>query len=138
MFIEYRYGNDLDLDQIIELYRASTLGERRPIDDRGVMEAMLKNANLVVTAWHGTTLVGVARTLTDFQFAAYLSDLAVHQKFQKQGIGKRLVGLTRERLGPRAKIVLLAAPAAADYYKKIGFTAHPRAWILNKTDEFDY
>ena len=40
--IDYRYGNDLDLDQVIELYRDSTLGERRPIDDRSIVEAMFK------------------------------------------------------------------------------------------------
>ena len=49
--ITYRTGNDLDVDAAIELYRASTLGERRPVDDRERMRAMLSNANLVVTAW---------------------------------------------------------------------------------------
>jgi hypothetical protein len=47
--IEYRVGNELDLDQVIELYRASTLGERRPVDERDRMEKMLRNANLVIT-----------------------------------------------------------------------------------------
>ena len=27
-------------------------------------------------------------------------------------------------------IVLLAAPAANDYYPRIGFEHHPRAWVL--------
>lgn len=64
--ITYRTGNDLDLDAVIELYRASTLGERRPIDDRDRMGTMLRNANLVVTAWDGRLLVGMARALSDF------------------------------------------------------------------------
>jgi hypothetical protein len=75
--IIYRLGNDLDLDQVIKLYRASTLGERRPVDDRGRMAAMLRHANLVVTAWDGDLLVGIARSLSDFAFCTYLSDLAV-------------------------------------------------------------
>ena len=83
----YRYGNDLDLDQVIELYHAATLGERRPVDDRQIMADMIRHANLVVTAWDGALLVGMARTLTDFSYVGYLADLAVRQAFQRQGIG---------------------------------------------------
>jgi len=77
--IQYLYGNDLDLDEVIELYRASTLGERRPVDDPGIMSDMLAHANLVVTAWDGALLVGISRTLTDFSYVGYLSDLAVRK-----------------------------------------------------------
>ena len=56
--ITYRTGNVADLDAFIDLYLASTLGDRRPIDDRERMAAMLKNANLVITAWDGSLLVG--------------------------------------------------------------------------------
>ena len=115
MAIEYRVGNDLDLDGVIELYRASTLGERRPVDDRSRMADMLAHANLVVTAWDGSLLVGIARTLTDFSYVGYLSDLAVRKSHWSLGIGKELIRQTRERMGPRSKIVLLAAPKAVDY-----------------------
>jgi hypothetical protein len=74
--IEYRIGNDLDLDQVIELYRASTLGERRPIDDRERFAGMVRNANLVITAWDGAVLVGISRSITDFHYFTYLADLA--------------------------------------------------------------
>jgi ribosomal protein S18 acetylase RimI-like enzyme len=134
--ISYRYGADLDLDQVIELYRASTLGERRPVNDRAIMAAMLQHANLVVTAWHGDRLVGIARTLTDFAYVGYLSDLAVHGDYQRMGIGITLVEKTRQKMGPRSKIVLLAAPKAVDYYPRIGFKRHPSAWTLDAGDPF--
>jgi GNAT superfamily N-acetyltransferase len=85
--MEYRYGNQLDLDQVTELYRASTLGERRPIDDPAIVRSMLEHANLVVTAWDGALLVGISRTLTDFAYVGYLADLAVRESHQWQGIG---------------------------------------------------
>ncbi len=131
MPITLRVGNDLELDQVIELYRASTLGERRPVDDRSAMAAMLQHANLVVTAWDGDLLVGIARTLTDYAYVAYLADLAVRVENQRQGIGRILIAETRAQLGQRAKIVLLAAPKAIDYYPRIGFIQHPSAWILD-------
>ena len=132
--IVYRYGNDLDLDQVTDLYRASTLGQRRPVDERATMQAMLHNANLVVTAWHGDRLVGIARTLTDFAYVGYLSDLAVHLDYQRRGIGAMLIEKTRQKMEPGSKIVLLAAPAAVDYYPHIGFKKHNSAWVLSASD----
>ncbi len=127
--ITYRTGNDLDLDPVIELYRASTLGERRPVDDRDRMGTMLRNANLVVSAWEGELLVGIARSVSDFSYCTYLSDLAVRLSHQRQGIGRELIRRTSE-LGGRAQVILLAAPKAVDYYPRIGFTRHPQAWML--------
>ena len=127
--IEYKVGNNLDLDEVIELYRVSTLGERRPVGERDRMQKMLQHANLVITAWDGSLLVGIARSLTDFAYCTYLADLAVRLSHQRQGIGKELVRRTREEAGP-AKIILLAAQKAVDYYPHIGFTHHPHAWIL--------
>jgi len=117
------------LDQVIELYRASTLGERRPVDERDRMEKMLRNANLVITAWDGELMVGISRSLTDFAYATYLSDLAVRESYQRQGIGKELVRRTKELSGAGA-VILLSAPKAVDYYPRIGFSHHPQAWVL--------
>lgn len=134
--IEYRLGNNLNLDQVIDLYNASTLGERRPVDDRRIMSEMLQRANLVVTAWDGELLVGIARTLTDFSYVGYLADLAVRESYQRQGIGIELIKRTRGGMGPRSMLVLLAAPKAAAYYPKIGFKPHESAWTLAKADRF--
>ncbi len=132
--ILYRYGNNLDLDQVIELYVKSTLGERRPVQSRATMQAMVEHANLVVTAWDGDRLVGIARTLTDFAYCGYLADLAVHAGYQRMGIGVQLIEKTRQKMGPSAKIILLAAPAAVDYYPHVGFTKHNSAWVLAAGD----
>src|SRR5580698_8263439 len=127
--ITYRAGNGLDLDAVIELYRASTLGERRPVEDRERMGLMLANANLVVTAWDGELLVGIARSVSDFSYATYLSDLAIRQSHQRQGIGRELIRQTQE-LGGQAHLILLAAPTAVEYYRHIGMNLHPSTWTL--------
>ena len=131
--ITYNTGNDLDLDAMIDLYRASTLGERRPVDDRERMKQMLSHANLVITAWDGNQLVGISRAMTDFVYATYLSDLAVRLSHQKTGIGKELIRRT-QLAAPKASVILLSAPKAVEYYPRIGFTQHPSAWIL-RSDE---
>ena len=132
MEIAYKINHPISTGEFVELLIKSTLGERRPIDDRACMEGMLKNSNLTVTAWNGDTLVGIARSMTDFHYACYLSDLAVDKNYQGKGIGKRLQSLTQEQLGPRCKLILIAAPAANTYYQHIGFTNNPRCWILSR------
>lgn len=132
--IAYRTGNKLDVDAVIELYKSCSLGARRPSDDRGRMAAMLANANLVITAWDEDLLVGISRSLSDFAYATYLSDLAVRESYQKRGIGRELIRLTQAAGGPETTVILLAAPAAVNYYPRIGFTRHDSAWIVKGSE----
>ena len=132
MSIEYKINAPVSTDQFIELLRESTLGERRPIEDRECMEGMVKNSNLMVTAWHGEELIGIARSVTDFHYACYLSDLAVHRKYQKTGVGKKLQNITQEKLGSKCKLILVAAPSANSYYEHIGFSNNQRCWVLDR------
>ena len=74
--------------------------------------------------------MGVARSVTDFAYCCYLSDLAVDEAYQHKGIGRELIRLTKSKLGPKANLILLSAPKAVTYYPKIGLEAHPSAWIL--------
>jgi predicted N-acetyltransferase YhbS len=130
MQIRYQTSRQLNADEFIDLLKRSTLAERRPVEDRKCIEAMLLHANLICTAWEGEKLVGVARSVTDFEYCCYLSDLAVDQHYQKQGIGTELIRVTQSKLSVRAKIILLAAPNAEKYYPKLGFDPHRSAWIL--------
>lgn len=132
MSIEYRINAPVTVDQFIDLLARSTLGERRPIHDPECMEGMVANSNLMVTAWEGETLVGIARSVTDFHYACYLSDLAVCRSHQKQGIGRQLQVMTQNQLGPRCRLILIAAPAANAYYEHLGFTNNPRCWVLER------
>lgn len=132
MSVEYKINHSISTEQFISLLADSTLGERRPIEDRECMEGMISNSNLTVSAWDSGELVGISRCMTDFHYACYLSDLAVSKKYQKLGIGKQLQILTQEQLGPRCKLILISAPAANSYYKHIGFSNNSRCWVLER------
>lgn len=134
MQIEYKIENELSVDEFIDCLIDSTLGERRPVDNRERISKMLKNANLIITARDNGLLVGVSRSLTDFSYCTYLSDLAVRKNYQKLGIGKKLIRRTKLECG-EAKIILLAAPAAIEYYPKIGMTKHNHCYLLNDINE---
>ncbi len=126
--IIYRKDAPLTADQFIDLLSRTSLGERRPLDDYECMKGMVENASLTITAWQGDTLVGVARSVTDFYFACYVSDLAVDEAVQSSGIGKTLLSETQKYLGKHCMITLIAAPKAMAYYPKIGFAKNDRCW----------
>jgi GNAT superfamily N-acetyltransferase len=128
----YQYLTDYKLSaaEFIALLSHTSLGERRPLDDLPRVEAMLRNASLVATAWDSTTLIGVARCVTDSVYCCYLSDLAVHERYQKQGVGRQLITTVQSQLHPDATIILIAAPKARQYYGPLGLEQHPSAWTL--------
>lgn len=130
--ITYSTSRPLSSEEFIDVLNRSTLGERRPVDDPEAIAGMVANAGITVTAWDGDLLVGVARSVTDFTYCCYLSDLAVDSAYQRQGIGVELMARTQALLGPQCKIILLAAPAAANYYGRVGFDHHPRCWVLDR------
>lgn len=129
--ISYRNNARISPEQLADVFRRS--GIRRPIEDPPRMAAMLAHANLLVTAWDGERLIGVARALTDFSYCCYLSDLAVDLQYQKGGIGRTLVNQVREAIGEKSMLLLLAAPEAMQYYPKIGFESVPNGWIIKRT-----
>jgi predicted N-acetyltransferase YhbS len=137
MNIEYKINTPISVEQFTELLRESCLGERRPIEDRECMEGMVKNSNLMITAWEADKLIGIARSVTDFHYACYLSDLAVAKKYQHRGVGKKLQIMTQKQLGPKCKLILIAAPAANSYYEHIGFTNNQRCWILERNQSIN-
>lgn len=134
MEITYQQENDLEPSEFRDVLIRSTLGERRPIDDLERIEKMCRNANIIITARHEGKLVGVSRSISDFAFCTYLSDLAVDEAFQHQGIGKKMIEETK-KLTPEGKLILLAAPAARDYYPKIGMKQFEYCFLIDDLNE---
>ena len=131
MPVRFTLEGDLAADEFIDVLNRSTLAERRPVQEPGTIDAMLRGADIVVTArtGHGH-LVGISRAITDWAYCTYLSDLAVDTSFQRQGIGRELIDRTHETAGRNTTLILLAAPLATDYYAHIGMTAHDSCWLI--------
>ena len=135
MNIEYKINEPITSEQFVGLLVKSSLADRRPVHNSECMEGVVKNCNLIVSAWHGHELIGIARSVTDFHYACYLSDLAVDQKYQKNGVGKILLYLTQEQLNEECKLILVAAPDANTYYEHLGFKNNPRCWVLDRVQK---
>ncbi|GIL24272.1 MAG: N-acetyltransferase [Bacteroidota bacterium] len=131
--IVYNEENDLSPEEFRDVLINSTLAERRPVEDFERIKQMVKVANLIVTARENKKIVGVARALTDFAFCTYLSDLAVDKDYQNRGIGKELIRQVKLRT-PQAKLILLSAPKAVNYYPNIGMLRHEHCYYLDDID----
>lgn len=116
--------------QIIDLYESA--GLNRPTKDANRIKKMYDYSNLVISAWDGDLLVGVSRSLTDFCYVCYLADLAIREEYKKNGIGKKLVNLTKETIGDGTTLILLSAKTAMEYYPKIGMDTITNGFIINR------
>lgn len=130
MKIQYRIHTKPSVQAVIELFRSS--GINRPVEDSNRIQGMLDGANLIITAYDGSQLIGIARSLTDFNYCCYLSDLAVKKEYQKSGIGKALIELTQETIGDQTMLLLLAAQDAMGYYPKVGFEKVENGFIIKR------
>jgi ribosomal protein S18 acetylase RimI-like enzyme len=143
--ILYAVEPELSAVEFIDLLHRSTLAERRPVDRPDVIEQMLRNADLIVTARaiadaqptdkpaelrSSSNLVGISRAVTDYSYCVYLSDLAVDAAYQRRGIGRELIRQTHAAAGPHTMLILLAAPKARTYYPHIGMAPHESCWYL--------
>ncbi|BBO33279.1 GNAT family N-acetyltransferase [Lacipirellula parvula] len=129
--IAYQLEPQLAAEEFVDVLRRSTLAERRPVEHPELIARMLEHADLIVTARNAAgKLVGVSRALTDYSYATYLSDLAVDEAYQRQGIGRELIRRTHEAAGLETALILLAAPKARDYYPHIGMDRHDSCWIV--------
>jgi len=128
--IEFKINASVAVEMIIELYESAGLA--RPVDDKARIEKMYTNSNLVISAWDGARIVGVARAITDFSWCCYLMDLAVRKDVQHAGVGRKLVEMVRETVGENSNVLLLSAPEAVGFYPKIGMEKVDSSFIFKR------
>ena len=128
--ISYLKNVELSVHDVIRVFDSSTIN--RPTDDLHRIKTMFDNANLIVTAWDGDKLVGICRSLTDFSYCCYLSDLAVDIAYQKQGIGKEMIEQVKREIGEKVSLILLSAPNAMEYYPKVGFEKIENGYTIRR------
>lgn len=128
--IEYRHNFPLDPVEVARVFDAS--GITRPTADLARIARMFAAPSLVISAWQNGRLVGVSRSLTDYSYCCYLSDLAVDKTLQGQGVGKELIRRTQAVIGDEVSLILLSAPGAMSYYPTLGFQRADNAFVIRR------
>lgn len=135
MIIDYKVNCRITSQQLAELFLKSTI--ERPVNESERLQKMIDYSNLIISAWDGNKLVGIARSITDFAYCCYISDLAVDKEYQFKGIGKQLIEKLKSELDNSISIVLFAAPSAMKYYPKIGLEPKINGFTTNGTKRQD-
>ncbi len=128
--IEYRHNYSLDPSDVARVFDAS--GITRPTGDLPRIARMFSAPSLIISAWRAGQLVGVSRSLTDYCYCCYLSDLAVDKACQGKGIGKELIKRTQAVIGEEVSLILLSSPGAMSYYPTVGFQRAENAFVVRR------
>ena len=101
---------------------------RRPLKK---VKLALENSFLIVSLFYYSQnkkkLIGFARVTSDGSFNATIWDVAIHPKFQGQGLGKELMNEVIKQLRDYdiSTITLFADPEVIKFYRQIGFIIDP-------------
>lgn len=95
-----------------------------------LVEKAIKNSTIVKKAMYDNNIVGMARAIGD-GMSYLLVDVVVSSKYQKKGIGKKLVNSiieeikNRTMVGEYSTINLISIKGMEQFYESCGFEAVP-------------
>ena len=111
-------------EEYIDFLKRTDLGSQYPMERfRERIEKLLKSASVSLTARNEENLlVGALLGLTDFSYWLFVTDLGVDRKYERQGIGSRLMKQALEMAGGKRNIAvyLVANEKAIPFYEKLG------------------
>ncbi|HEQ1856533.1 TPA: GNAT family N-acetyltransferase [Providencia alcalifaciens] len=135
--ITYKVNHSISVDDFLNLLKQSPLDTFVPTDDVALLDSMLNNADLLISAWVDEQVVGFARAITDFSFCCYISEIAVDTQYLHQGVGKHLLRLTAEELPPECHLIFRSTPDSQNTYPKLGFNPCPNTWHISAKSFLD-
>lgn len=85
---------------------------------------------LNITAYDGSLLVGCIRILSDGYYFGTITELLILPKYQRQGIGSKLIQLARE-YSPTT-LYFGAQPGVEPFYEKNGCVKGMQSYVIKK------
>ncbi|BFM05344.1 GNAT family N-acetyltransferase [Halioxenophilus aromaticivorans] len=132
MDLEWKYSEEeLDWNELSELYRIAPLGEKKP----DILKKAFGASMFKCFVYGDGKLVAVGRALADGVDCSYLCDVAVHPEVQGSGLGRAVVSKLVELSDGHKKIVLYSYPGKESFYKKLGFMRMSTAMAIFQDQE---
>lgn len=119
--------DDKELSASIFLHFVNQIWEGN-YDMEKTQSALSKTIN--ITAYEDKMLVGCLRILTDGYYFGTITELLVLPKYQKQGIGSRLLQLAKENTP--TMLYFGAQPGVESFYQKNGCQKSLQSYIIEK------
>ena len=137
--MEYAIRSErLTAEAYIDFLKRTDLGSQYPkerFDER--IPRLLDNASISLAARDsGGRIVGVLLGLTDFAYWLYVTDLGIDRRYERQGIGRRLMKAALDMAGGEKDIAvyLIANEKAVPFYEKLGMEKADDVMVYNHVD----
>lgn len=127
--VRYSLEKKVDLKRLAELF--DEVGWNDKTADIPRLEAMIRNSQIVVTAWEKDNMVGFACCVTDHVYHGQINHVVVDSGFHGQGIGRELV---KKIIDDNNKVtyVLRGDPENAAFYKRLGFLNYDLCFVFHR------
>lgn len=118
MSLTISLNDPLDDIEVVELYKANAWSSA---EKPRQLLAALRNSHALVTARVGDRLVGLGNAISDGHLVVYFPHMLVHPEFQRQGVGRAMMGTLMEKYEGFHQRMLTADGEAVEFYKSMGF-----------------
>ena len=86
------------------------------------IKKMLSGSEIIVSVWKKKNLVGFGRATSDKIYRAVLWDIVVEKKYQKQGIGRKIIkSILSSKLISKVEKIYIMTTKCETFYSKMGF-----------------
>ena len=128
----------LTAEEYIDFLKRTDLGSQYPLERFDERIARLVNTvSVSLTARNDDgLLIGVLFGLTDFAYWLYVTDLGVDRRYERLGIGRKLMQTAHETAGGEKDIAvyLVANENAVPFYEKLGMKKADDVMKYNKIE----
>jgi ribosomal protein S18 acetylase RimI-like enzyme len=118
---------DIDLAQLVALYRQAPWASTRTLEDA---RDMLTHTDVAITAWNGDRLVGLGRVLTDYVYRASIWDVIVDNAYQGQDIGTQIIQRILEHPDLKRVELFWLCTRSPGFYEKLGFSSNEQTGMV--------
>ena len=100
------------------------------------IKTMLSQSSVVVSIWSDNQMIGFGRATTDGIFRAVLWDVVVDKRYQKKGLGKKIVQtILQSHKVSKVEKVYIMTTNCKNFYSNLGFkiVENQNLMLLQKT-----
>ncbi|MFW2488268.1 GNAT family N-acetyltransferase [Clostridium chromiireducens] len=123
--------NLLQIDRICELLKMTYWASKR--DKETILKSM--ENSVCYGAYYDDVQVGFARVITDYATNFYICDVIIDEKFQRKGLGKKLIKEICDDNSSKSLLGLLITEDAHKLYEKFGFEKDSTSFMCKKRSE---
>jgi len=127
-------NDTVNKDEVVTLYKENGWSAANKPD--ALLNA-LRHSHSLVTARVSGKLIGIANAISDGYLVVYYPHILIHPKYQRQGIGKKIMKILNKKYKSFHQQMLTADKNSVQFYTTMGFVKAGNTesmWIYEGND----